>query len=76
MHLQSLAQRAASEAILDEPALLPPGGEVANFVDPPNLNTLVISVTIVCMVLVTVLLLLRLISRVFVRRKIALGDGM
>lgn len=76
MQLPIITRRAAPEGLLDQPALLPPAGDVANFTDPPNLNDLVIAVTIICMVLVTVVLLLRLIPRISLRKKVTIDNCM
>lgn len=53
------------------PALTPPPGIAPNFVNPPNENDLVRGVTIFCMVIVTILVLLRCYTRYEMKRFLA-----
>lgn len=50
-------------ADLNGPALTPPPGTAPNLVDPPNNNDLVGGVSIFCLVIVTILVLLRCYTR-------------
>ncbi|KAI1441285.1 hypothetical protein F5Y02DRAFT_422169 [Annulohypoxylon stygium] len=60
--------------IRSQPALSPPDGVIPNFVDPPNNNKLAIAVISICISLVTILFLIRIITRIFYVRKTRIED--
>lgn len=61
---------------LDGPALDPPDGVVPILDEPPNQNAMVITVTIFCMVLITIVYLIRTIHKIFVIRNLVFEDCM
>lgn len=71
-----MATTAAEQAKLNGPAMAPPPGAVPNFVDPPNLDHIVILVLTLCMSFSTIAVLLRMYTKLFVLRKIAFEDCM
>ncbi|KAI0891982.1 hypothetical protein F4806DRAFT_506283 [Annulohypoxylon nitens] len=60
--------------IRSQPASSPPDGVIPNFVDPPNNNKLAIAVISICVSLVTILFLIRIITRIFYVRKARIED--
>jgi hypothetical protein len=62
------------QAILNGPAMIPPKGAVINFQNPPNHNRAALAVAIVSLLLVTVGVLCRIYSRVFIIKKVHLED--
>ncbi|RCI10277.1 hypothetical protein L249_8579 [Ophiocordyceps polyrhachis-furcata BCC 54312] len=59
---------ARQQAILNGPGLAPPHGVAPNFVDPPNRTSMGIAIISVCLVLATVTGLIRLYSRICVKK--------
>jgi hypothetical protein len=62
------------KALLEGPAMTPPLG-ISNLVDPPNKNSLTFGISIASAVLCTLLVLLRVYSRVTYHKKLAIEDG-
>jgi hypothetical protein len=73
IHSLTPAQMAA---FLNGPALAPPPGVVPNFVDPPNNNPLCFAVSILSITLATVMVLVRLYSKIFCTKQLRWEDGM
>lgn len=61
---------------LNGPAMAPPSGVIPNFVDPPNIEHVIILVLVLCVVLQTLALLMRIYTKVFIIRKMAVEDCM
>lgn len=72
--LSSLQHLASRLDLSQEPALQPPNGTVPNLVDPPNQNTLVMSIVVLCLVITTILVLIRVWARVVVMKMVRLQD--
>ena len=66
---------AEKEAFFDGPALEPPPGLESNFDNPTNHNSLVLGVTIACLVLATSSGIIRIYSGVFVKKAVHVEDG-
>lgn len=62
--------------LLNGPALAPPPGVTAQLVDPPNLHHLTIAIFALCICLATVALLLRVGTKLFIIRQLAVEDCM
>lgn len=54
------------EAILNSPALAPPGDVVPNFANPPNDNRLALGVTTTALIVTTLAVLMRVHSWIYV----------
>lgn len=69
------SRRLVKDLDLDNiPALQPPEGVVSNLVDPPNRNALVMTVTILCLVITTILVFIRAWSRLVVMKIVRIED--
>lgn len=62
------------QALLDGPALPPPPGIIPQLDHPPNLRTTGNAVQIVCLVLATLALCMRLYTKAAIIRQIVLAD--
>jgi hypothetical protein len=62
------------QALLDGPAMNPPPGVMPNFVDPPNLRREVILGLTIYMTTATLVVLMRLYTKLFLFRKIIFED--
>ena len=62
------------QRLLSGPAGTPPVGVIPNFNDPANLDTYVILTITVCMTLATVVVLLRMYTKIFITRSLANED--
>ncbi len=62
------------DSILSGPALPAPGSEVSNLKNPPNKETLGLVVIAVCLILSTVVLYIRVHTKVFYERKFRIED--
>lgn len=62
------------EQLLEGPALAPPAGVTPNFENPPNLNTASYSMAVVAIALPTIVVVLRLYTKVFIVRAPAWED--
>jgi hypothetical protein len=66
---------AQRNALLNGPTIKPPPGIESNFAHPPNRNELGYGVVIFTGVFCTLLVVLRLYSRVFYHKKVVFEDG-
>lgn len=62
------------EQIFNGPALAPPEGTIPNLADPPNRNGMAIAIAVICLLLGTIVGILRVFSRLCVSRKLHLED--
>ena len=62
------------QAFLDGPALPPPPGVIPQLDHPPNLRTTGIAAQVVCLVLATLALCMRLYTKAAIIRQIVLAD--
>ncbi len=62
------------EFILNQPALEPPLGIQANFIDPPTIRSQMLGVIISMLVLSTIVVAVRLYTKLVVVKKLALED--
>ena len=69
-----MATTAAEQVMLNGPALTPPPGVKSNFVNPPNMDFIVILTISICTSFSTIAILLRLYTKLFVIRKIVFED--
>lgn len=60
--------------LYNTPSFAPPNGTTSNFDDPPNKNGTV-AVVIVCVILATISIVLRTISRLGFQKKVEVQDG-
>lgn len=58
----------------DGPVFPPPEGRQSNWIDPEDQTTFIITSHAICLVFVTVFVVLRLYTKVFIARKISLDD--
>lgn len=56
------------------PGLAPPSGVTPNFIDPDNYQNTIIATLVVCLTMATLFTALRLYSKVFIIKSIALED--
>jgi hypothetical protein len=61
-------------ANLDMPALAPPPGVVPNFVDPPTNRTAIFGVFVTCLVIMTLAVAIRMYTKIFMLKKLAVED--
>lgn len=61
---------------LNGPAMVPPPGVTPNFVDPPNQRHIVLFVLIFYMTLSTIVILMRMYTKIFLLRKTVFEDCM
>lgn len=61
---------------LDGPALQPPPGQVPNFQDPWNLNSIGHFTNVICLLSTTFVVVLRLLAKVSSGKKFEIEDGM
>ena len=66
---------AQRQAILDGPAMVPPPGVIPNFDHPPNKDGWGYGIASTAAVLCTLFVILRVYSRVFYHKKLAIEDG-
>ncbi|KAJ2992348.1 hypothetical protein NUW58_g2196 [Xylaria curta] len=59
---------------LEGPALIPPEGTVPNFNNPPNLNHVAVTALVVCLVLASAFLLVRVYVKLFKIKRLCVGD--
>jgi hypothetical protein len=64
------------QAKLNGPAMVPPPGTTPNFVNPANLNHVVVLTLILCMVFSTLAVAMRMYTKLFIIRKTAFEDCM
>lgn len=69
-----MATTAAEQVILNGPALRPPPGVKSNFVNPPNMDFIVILTISICTSFSTIAILLRLYTKLIVIRKVVFED--
>ena len=58
------------------PALAPPSGITPNFIDPPTLSTVVITIDVLFLTLMLPIAILRLYSKIWLARSFWYDDGM
>lgn len=68
--------QAKIQAKLNGPAMVPPPGITPNFVNPPNLNHIVVLTLVLCMVFSTLAVVMRMYTKLFIIRKTAFEDCM
>lgn len=56
------------------PALQPPPGVESNLLDPDSLNPVIIGVSTLCLVLATIMISIRLVTKLLTTRKFLLED--
>lgn len=66
--------QAAIEALKNGPAGMPPPGVTPAFVNPPNINSLVIMTMALCNALVAVAVIIRVYTKLFLIRSTAAED--
>lgn len=71
-----MATTAAEQVMLNGPALTPPPGVKSNFVNPPNMDFIVILTISICTSFSTIAILLRLYTKLIVIRKVVFEDCM
>ena len=64
------------QELLNGPAMVPPPEVTPNFVDPPNLRHIVIIMLIFYMTLSTMVILMRMYTKIFLLRKTVFEDCM
>ena len=69
-----MATPAELQKLLDGPALAPPLGVEPNFVDPPNLKTLGLVVIILCLILPTLAVWMRMYTKLRIIRQVVAED--
>ena len=62
------------QEILDGPALEPPNGVIPNLINPPNNNAGALAGITICLVVVTIVAMLRVYARVLVLHRVLLED--
>ena len=62
------------QALLEGPAGLPPKGTTPDFANPPNLEAIFDSTLALCLIAATIVVLIRLYTKVFVLRSTACED--
>ena len=60
--------------LLNGPAGTPPPGLLPNFQDPPNLNSALIFTVTICMAVATVVVVMRMYTKLFLIRSVAYED--
>lgn len=58
------------DAVLEMPAMAPPGNETSNFIDPPNQNAMATAIMSVCVAVVVVCLAVRAYARILVLKRV------
>jgi hypothetical protein len=62
------------QTLLNGPAAMPSAGVLPNFVDPPNLNAVIIPILTLCLFLATLAVLARVYTKMFIIRSTAYED--
>lgn len=62
------------QTLLSVPAMAPPPGMTPNFIDPPNLQHVVILILTVCTSLATLTVMLRIFTKIFIIHQTTFDD--
>lgn len=65
---------AAGWTLQDMPAMMPPEGQIPNFVNPETMHPIVLGVAIGTMVLMVIALVVRIFTKAFLLREVKLED--